>query len=157
MRGSRRNVAGGLVAILAGLMLSPAGCADYERSKLPIRHIDLPGLHSERIPPTNQVWRSNTELRRFWARYSDDPSPEIDFRNRSIVAVFLGARANTGYSVEITHIEDAQDQQVVHYVELLPNPDRDYASVVMHPYDIVEVERMLPTPKFVGIQLVRKE
>jgi hypothetical protein len=138
-------------------MLGATFCADSEGSGLRIRHVDLPGLHAERILPTNQVWRSNAELRRFWELYSDSPSPQIDFRNRSVVAVFLGARANTGYSVEITRIDDAQDHQDVHYVELLPNPDRDYAAVVTHPYDAVEVERMLSSARFVGTRLVRKE
>jgi hypothetical protein len=113
-------------------------------------------MSPERIPASTFLWTSEAELNRFWTTYSSGPSPEVDFRERSVVGVFLGPRPSAGYSVEITRVEITEDGESVHYRELLPNPERDYAAVITHPHDIVVVDRILLNPKFVGTQQVRE-
>ena len=152
----RSSVLAGLMAFCTVCGESGPGLGDAPEAGLSFRQIRLEGLRADAVAAGNPVWRSKEEFGRFWEAHSDAPRPEIDFRERSIVAVFLGERPNAGYSVEITRVEASDGGIAVHYRELLPNPERDYAAVITYPYAAVEVSRVLGDATFSGSRRVEQ-
>lgn len=126
-------------------------------AELPVRPLRLEGLRTSAVATGNRVWSSEQEFTRFWQAHSSAPRPEIDFAERSVVAVFLGERPNAGYSVEIGRIFISDGVVVVHYTELLPNPERDYATMITYPYQAVEVSRLPGEVSFRGSRLERSD
>lgn len=91
------------------------------------------------IQAQERVFRDAESWRAFWSPYKDRRVPDVDFKMRHVAAVFLGAKPNPGYGVEISKIVYAPREKltVVNVVELLPDPEMTYLGVNVYPSDIV--------------------
>ncbi len=66
------------------------------------------------------------------------PVPEVDFEKETIVALCLGEKTTSGYSITIDHIEQTDEGQVVWVKEIGPGPDDMVAMVICQPFTIVK-------------------
>jgi hypothetical protein len=91
------------------------------------------------IPAQERVFCDSESWHAFWAKYSKDEPPEVDFKTHQVAAVFLGAKPNSGYGVEIDRVtyDPKKKQTVIHVIELLPDPKMGYAAVIVYPSDLV--------------------
>jgi hypothetical protein len=125
-----------------GLVLTgaaaPAGEAAPVEAK-PMLGLPTHGLRAEEIPADKLVFTRQADWTEFWAKHAAGAAPLVDFSRWQVVAVFLGARPNPGYGVDITGCVAAGTSMEVQYTEWKPGPDMVYAQVIVHPYDIVAV------------------
>ncbi len=71
---------------------------------------------------------------------NQDEIPAVDFDNRTVVAVHLGTRGSTGFSVEVTSIEESAAAIIVHYEESTPGMCGAGAAIT-YPYCFVSIEK----------------
>lgn len=100
-----------------------------------------PGLQTTEIPSSRRILTNPAEYADLWRRISEAPVPEVNFDRQVVVLVALGSRPNPGYQVHVHHVLQQRNATVVCYRELEPKPDRDYAAVVVYPFDIVAIPR----------------
>lgn len=107
----------------------------------------------ERVFTDSESWRA------FWSPYGDGEVPRVDFKTRHVAAVFLGAKPNPGYGVEISKIiyNPRKKLTVIRAVELLPDPEMSYLAVLVYPADIVVFPAKPGKVHFKRIQRVRTE
>ncbi len=110
--------------------------------------IQVPGLQAARMPAGQDVFNTQKEWGDFWAKYHATPAPEVDFKNFTLVAVFLGQRPNPGYSVKIVGATEYPDKVVMNVVEYLPAPGMMYAQVIVYPYDTVLIPKTWKQVRF---------
>lgn len=102
------------------------------------------GSPAQYIIQDNDTWAS------VWQRHivqegpyvSPSPLPEVDFSNRTVIAVFMGVRATTGYGTEIRGIVDTGLSIVVRVEETYPGPHSGVGDTVTCPCHIVETGKI---------------
>lgn len=67
---------------------------------------------------------------------------DIDFNQEMVIAVFQGTEPNSGYSLEISKIEESSDTLQISTKEVLPGKGCITAQVVTQPYQIVKLKRV---------------
>jgi hypothetical protein len=127
---------------VAGLVLAgavaPAGSAAPVEAR-PMLGLPTHGLRAEEIPADKLVFTRQSDWTEFWGKYATAAAPQVNFSQWQVAAVFLGARPNPGYGVEVTGCVAAGANIEVQYTEWKPAPDMVYAQVIVHPYDIVAI------------------
>lgn len=90
------------------------------------------------IPAQERVFVDAQSWRAFWSRYDGEQLPEVDFEKYRVAAVFLGA-SGPGHDIQVRKVTfDARERlTTVHVVELLPDPQKIYATVIVYPADVV--------------------
>jgi len=68
--------------------------------------------------------------------------PEIDFENRTVMAVLLGYRPSSGYYIRVEEIIEQENRLIIEATESRPEGGRGYFPVVTHPYHVVSFEKM---------------
>jgi hypothetical protein len=103
----------------------------------------------ERVFTDAESWRA------FWSPYKTGKVPEVDFKTQHVAAVFLGPKPNPGFGVEIRKIthDPLKRLTVIHVLELLPDPRKMYAGLVVYPADIVVFPA---TPGQVRFEMARR-
>ncbi len=95
--------------------------------------------------PRQAVARDAAELSALWRQHAPaKPAPTVDFKTRTVVAVFLGSRMSAGYAVEITGTREDKGMLVVQWQERKPNRDEVTAQIITSPAVIASI------PKFSG-------
>ena len=97
-------------------------------------------LRSDLVPSQELVICDQESLDEFWASYGANSQISLDFDLYVIAGVFLGAKPNPGYSVEITDIVRLKDSVKITYIEYLPDPELGYPDVEVYPYHLVYFE-----------------
>lgn len=105
--------------------------------EIPFYKVDSKGLIPKSIPVQKVIYKDQESWEAFWQRYGKESPPKIDFTKYVIVGVFLGAKPNPGYRVEITQVQKADSRILIKIVEYIPNPNRIYATIVIYPYCII--------------------
>ena len=107
----------------------------------------------ERVFTNSESWHA------FWSPHVDGKVPQVDFNVNQVAAVFLGAKPNPGYGVEISKIsyDPRKKLTVIHVVELLPDPEMSYLAVIVYPSDIVVFPAQPGKVHFERTQRVRAE
>ena len=93
-----------------------------------------------------EVVRSEKEWEALWKEHKADQKaipPKVDFSNEMVVAVFLGQRPNSGFTVEVETRVDPLDASrlVVFYKEAGPKKDRFVMPTVSYPFRMVRVPK----------------
>ena len=149
-----RNTGVCLLALLfsAALLI---GCASTEaqpvaeapppvvdnRDWLDVSGVDMTGIRLPDVPAAWYVFDDSDHWEAFLSEHHKGAAPEIDFGDSTLVAVFLGARPHSGYSVKIVSAEEKERMVVVSVVEYTPAPGMMYAQAIVHPYDMA----LIPT------------
>jgi hypothetical protein len=95
--------------------------------------------------PKQVAVRSAAEWSALWRQHAGDSKPPaVDLNTRTVVAVFLGSRRTSGYSVEIVGTRESGGGLVVQWQERSPGRDMMAAQVITSPAIIASI------PRFVG-------
>ena len=107
----------------------------------------------ERVFTDSESWRA------FWSPYDASEVPKVNFKMHHVAAVFLGAKPNPGYGVEINEItyNPRKNLTVIHVVELLPDPEMSYLAVIVYPADIVVFPAKTGKVQFARTRRMRTE
>lgn len=110
---------------------------------------DLSGIdHARQV-----VVQTAAEWSALWkAHASERPIPAVDFSTNAVLAVFLGSRPTSGYSIEIRRITAGPDAVTVEYVEQQPDPQTITAQILTAPCHIVTIPRQAAVVKFVRLE-----
>lgn len=73
----------------------------------------------------------------------------IDFNQEMVVAVFQGTESNSGYSIEVSKIEESSDTLQIITKEVLPGEGCVTAQIQTQPYHIVRLKRVDATKNIV--------
>lgn len=87
---------------------------------------------------------SHGHLLAFWreACHAGEPRPpEVDFGRKDVLAVFVGARATTGFVVEVVEVVRAADHLQVAAVETQPGEGCAGGAAVTYPNVFVAVDK----------------
>ena len=140
--------------ISAGLLL---GCMTAEGTPsaksgerpLEIARVELSGLSARSVKAGEYVFGEPGAWEKFWRKHGRGSAPEIDFEEYSLVAVFLGAKPNPGYSVGIVGAKESAGEVVVDVVEYLPAPGMMYAQVIVYPFAAALIPATVSPIRFV--------
>jgi hypothetical protein len=83
-----------------------------------------------------EVW---DKVHRF--RHPKPALPEIDFKNETVIAVFMGVKKSGGYDIFITEIIETEKEINVMVKERKPSPDTVQIMVLTQPYHIVVIKK----------------
>jgi len=99
--------------------------------------------------PRQAVARAAEEWATLWRAHAGDrPSPRVDFSTTMVLAVFLGSRPSSGYSVEVVSTRAVGNGLVVTWSERRPAPDMMSAQVLTSPAHIVAVPKVAGVIRF---------
>jgi len=130
---------------------SPAKSTPAEPT--PLNRIDT-GLLSGYAEPMNLVINNQDVWATVWTRlaacpYGCPPAPSIDFKTRTVIAVFLGMRGTGGYIIQVSRIESGNNAVVVHAVVTSPDRNCFEPQIITEPYDLVDIPKASGTTTFV--------
>ena len=110
---------------------------------------DLSGVdHASQV-----VVQTAAEWSALWKAHAPErPMPAVDFSTNMLIAVFLGSRPTSGYSIEIRRITAGPDAVEVEYVEQQPDPQTITAQILTAPCHIVTIPRRPAVVKFVRLE-----
>ena len=84
--------------------------------------------------PKQAVVHDATEWAALWRQHAPaHPAPAVDFKTRTVVAVFLGSRNSAGYAVEITGTRQEKGTLIVQWSERRPGRDEITAQIITSP------------------------
>lgn len=96
--------------------------------------------------PLTRVIRGEAEWDRYWKLHKGDARAvapkDIDWSREQLVAIHLGTRSTSGYSVMVESVAWPKPNEVlVKYVERTPSPDSMVAQVLTSPFTIIRMQR----------------
>ncbi|MFH0939182.1 MAG: protease complex subunit PrcB family protein [Planctomycetota bacterium] len=79
-----------------------------------------------------------------------DQLPKVDFKKHTMLAVFAGAKPNSGHSVRILNVVESQDGKnvMVIYDEIKPVSGVKYAEEIVYPSSVVVVKKLTSKVRF---------
>jgi hypothetical protein len=94
----------------------------------------------------NLVINDNAQWQSIWLTLSANqrdkpPLPEIDFTRRTIIAVFQGTQASSGYEISIEEIVESESSLDVTVKAFEPGSRCGVLGIVTRPLHIVEIEK----------------
>lgn len=95
------------------------------------------------------VVNSAVEWAALWREHAGNrPAPAVDFKTRTVLAVFLGSRPSAGYAVEIVGTRTDAAGLVVEWRERAPERGMVAAQVMTSPGHIVLVPKVTGPVRF---------
>ncbi|MGE5329421.1 MAG: protease complex subunit PrcB family protein [Deltaproteobacteria bacterium] len=96
--------------------------------------------------PNNAVVQNKEKFEELWKLtnsgvYPVTAAPEIDFEKNTIVAVYMGQKPTGGYRIEITKIEENEQNVVVTVKETMAQGDSILTNVLTSPVHIVKIKK----------------
>ena len=108
---------------------------------VPMRPIDK-GLNSSIDAARQVAVRTAAEWSTLWTQHAGErKAPAVDFSKDVVLAVFMGTRSSTAFSVEIVGTRTEGATLVVSYKETRPAPGGVAAQILTSPYHIVAVPK----------------
>jgi len=106
----------------------------------------LKTFHSSHAEEENVVINDNAQWQSLWLTLFTNtsekpPLPEIDFTRRTIVAVFQGLQATSGYEISIEEIVETENALLVTIKAFSPGQRCGVTGIVTRPLHIVEIEK----------------
>ena len=99
--------------------------------------------------PKQAVAHDAAEWAALWRQHAPrQPVPAVDFKTRTVVAVFLGTRSTAGYAVEITGTRQEKGALIVQWSERRPGRGDITAQVITSPAAIASIPRFTGEIKF---------
>jgi hypothetical protein len=74
--------------------------------------------------------------------YPQDPLHEIDFSEKTVIAVFMGTCLTTGYEIEVKQVIDTGLSIVVKVEKIHPGEECVVGESLTNPYHMVEVDKI---------------
>ena len=84
-----------------------------------------------------QIWRALNAN-----SYPVPPAPEVDFSQRSIIAVFQGNQPSSGYDISITKLVRSGNKNKAHVREVIPDMPCKVLLVITQPFHIIQTEKI---------------
>jgi len=139
----------------AVLLLALLGLVQNDPAEVAFRILDKgDGFPGEK--PHQAVVTSSKELEDQWKKLFPQkpakPLPKIDFDQEVAAILSLGTRPHPGYGIEVTRIVRTADAVRIEYRETLPDPEKKYIQVLVHPFVIVRMARPDRKVEFVQIR-----
>lgn len=102
------------------------------------------------------VITDQSEWESFWSELNANVQPvpdlpEIDFSREMVIAVTLGMRSTTGYSVNITGVDEEEDSITVTYLEMQPPWDAIVGQALTQPYHVIKIQKSDKPVEFSGL------
>ncbi|OGS27525.1 MAG: hypothetical protein A2297_03445 [Elusimicrobia bacterium RIFOXYB2_FULL_48_7] len=92
------------------------------------------------------VIRTQAEWQELWEAHTKNispmpPLPDVDFTKCLVVAVFMGEQKSGGYGIQITDIQESEDNIFIEFTETVPAKGSVAAQQLTQPYHIIVVNR----------------
>ena len=96
--------------------------------------------------PTTKVIVTQLEFekawKQAWSRFSDVPAlPSIDFSQKQVLLIALGAKNNGGYGLEIEKITESKNELTVNYFETKAGEKCMTTQAIVFPFELIEIEK----------------
>lgn len=102
-------------------------------------HVDMPRQAAARTP---EEWSA------LWKLHAGGAALKVDFSTRTVVAVFLGTRMSSGFSVEFVGTEQRDGVLTVRWREVRPDRDMIAAQVLTSPMHAATIPRFTGEIRF---------
>ncbi len=117
----------------------------------------LAGTMSNVTAERHDVITSQNQFQKYWhdvfGRDPKETPTDVDFNTEELVAIHLGRRPSTGYSLLVTNVERGKSLEVkVSFFELLPQPGFAQGQIVTSPWVIVRLPRITANYVFAKVQ-----
>jgi hypothetical protein len=84
----------------------------------------------------DQTWKQA------WSRFSDVPQkPVIDFTQKQVILIALGAKNNGGYGLEIENVTQTKNEISVNYFETKAGEKCMTTQAIVFPFELIEIEK----------------
>lgn len=81
--------------------------------------------------------------------------PDVDFSQKTVLAVFLGKKTSGGYSTKVVRVVEISDAIMVYVQEITSGRGCTSAAVITYPGDIVTIQKTQKPVEFVFDKLER--
>jgi len=124
------------IAALLIMTLFIAGCVSQTYPQ-DISRGTISGIENER----SLVIKNQEDFNSFWSELNpqNTETPLIDFSREYAIAVTLGQKPSTAYSIEIVNVTEIENQVIVHVKKTEPEPDVLVAPALTQPYHIIKI------------------
>ena len=111
-----------------------------ERNPIPFETISK-GISCGIDEESYYVINTQEEWEDLWERTFSNtpPTPEVNFQEETVIAVYMGGCPSSGYSIEIKVIAQIGFQFYIHVQQI---SSHGFLPVVTQPYDIVETKKL---------------
>lgn len=102
------------------------------------------GGHSEKV---NYLIENDSDWEELWEKVnslsiSKPPSPEVDFTQNSIIAIFQGMKSTGGYSIEIIKVVETENSVEVFIKEVSPGENCIVTQAFTQPHHIIKTKKI---------------
>ncbi len=137
------------LSVFCGVNLSPTTAQDnqLEQNKVVEFKTLAKNINGEEHEAKNMVIKNQEEWVKLWEALhinsSEKPElPAVDFKNRMVIAVFLGDKPNPGHNVAILETFKSNKKIMrVTYKVTTPGASCVHPQVLAQPYQIIETEK----------------
>ncbi len=99
------------------------------------------GMYSHYDKQANLVFSDRKMWESHYKAAHDENVPAVDFTKEMILAVYMGTKPNSAYSVEVKQIRNLPPSLDVLVQTTCPVEGNMYLQVITHPYHIVKIEK----------------
>ncbi len=119
-----------IAILLVPVLIIVAGNVNYATGT-PVE-INLPVIDEAELPPEVQAWIEE--------RIEEPINTTLVHEGNQYILVARGMQPTAGYSIQISKIEKADGNIVVHTETQDPGPDDMVAEVITYPYDLTVID-----------------
>lgn len=73
--------------------------------------------------------------------HSQEEAPEVNFDDKTVIAIHLGAMSSSGYSVDVMEVRERDDIVNVQYRVNTPSSECEEDAAVTYPYCFVSIDK----------------
>ena len=100
----------------------------------------------------NYIINSSEEWNRIFGNSGIDP--EIDFNEKTVVAVVMGQKSSGGYSVSLKQLEVKEDKIEFMVEEISPGENCFVTQSLTNPYQIIAIDKTEKSISFIGSTVI---
>ncbi len=86
-----------------------------------------------------EVINNQTDFAELLLKINFDGSPEVDFKNEQVVALFLGQKNTGGHSIDIKKVEENKETILITVEKILPKGGEIVTMALTNPYVIAKI------------------
>ncbi len=138
-------VIGVLIFLYSGLSISNTSASavnEYHPTAVAVPFMEIAhGTQSNVLARTNYLVTSVEELNKLWGIIdADGKVPSIDFSRNYVAAVFAGSQSTTGFTIEVSKVEDTSIRNVTVTITE-PGKDCSKKKSATAPYAVIELPK----------------
>ena|SRR3989344_823218 len=108
-------------------------------------------IHFER---GNYIINSEEEWERIFGEI--DVEPDVNFEDKTVIAVVMGQKPSGGYSVSLKQLEVGKDTIQFMVEEVIPGRNCIVTEAITNPYQIIAIDKTEKEIKFVGNTVINE-